>query len=118
VKDGINNAVVEGQKNAVNSEQGSKLAGHVRTVVPPGESFTVEVRFTPTALDAPFQDFDTVFTSRIAEADAFYSELHPASLGPDHQLVGRQAFAGLLWSKQYYHYDIWRWLKGDPTQPP
>lgn len=118
VKDGIHNAVVERQAAAVNHAQGSKLAGHAHAVVPAGGEFSVEVRFSPTSLAEPFADFDTVFKTRLAEADAFYAALHPATFGPDQELVGRQAFAGLLWSKQYYHYDVWRWLKGDPTQPP
>jgi hypothetical protein len=118
VKDGINNAVVCGKASEVNHNQGSKLAGHARAVVPAGGSFSVEVRFSPQPMAEPFADFDSVFKVRLAEADAFYNGTHPATFGPDQELVGRQAFAGLLWSKQYYHYDVWRWLKGDPTQPP
>jgi hypothetical protein len=117
VKDGINDFVVAGKKNAVNSKQGSKLAGRAKANVPAGGEFSVEVRFSPRELAKPFADFDTVFASRIAECDTFYGELHPETLGADEQRVGRQAFAGLLWSKQYYHYDVWRWLKGDPTEP-
>lgn len=118
VKDGVHRAVVEGQADAVNDKQGSKLAGHVRAVVPAGGKFSVEVRFSPRALSEPFTDFDATFAARIAECGAFYDELHPENFSDDQQLVGRQAFAGLLWSKQYYHYDVWRWLKGDPSQPP
>jgi hypothetical protein len=118
VKDGINDAVVDGKVDRVNNQSGSKLAGHARTTVPPGGTFAVEVRFSPQAMTDPFGDFDAVFTSRIAEADEFYEELHPEGLGEDEQMVARQAFGGLLWSKQYYHYDVYRWLKGDPTQPP
>ncbi|MEZ6069456.1 MAG: hypothetical protein R3C10_04100 [Pirellulales bacterium] len=118
MKDGINDAVVSGKTSAVNHEQGSKLAGHVHAVVASGESFSVEVRFSPEALDAPFADFDATFSARIAECGAFYDALHPPSLDDDRRTVGQRAFAGLLWSKQYYHYDVWRWLKGDPTQPP
>ena len=55
---------------------------------------------------------------RIAEADAFYNAVHPAQLTADERLVQRQAFAGLLWSKQFYNYDVFRWLSGDPTEPP
>ena len=118
VKDGINNYLVDGEKNAVNAEQGSKLAGHAHAVVPAGGTFSVEVRFSPAELTAPFADFDATFATRIDEANTFYNDLHPTGFGVDEQLVGRQAFAGLLWSKQYYHYDVWRWLKGDPSQPP
>jgi len=118
VKDGINNCVVDGQKGAVNAEQGSKLAGHAYALVPAGGQFSMEVRFSPTELAKPFADFDATFTTRIAETDQFYAALRPKEFTPDQELVGRQAFAGLMWSKQYYHYDVWRWLKGDPSQPP
>jgi hypothetical protein len=118
VKDGIHDFVVEKQASAVNHQQGSKLAAHAHTIVPAGGSFTIEVRFSPTELADPFADYDATFAARISEADEFYEKLHPPKFGADQQLVGRQAFAGLLWSKQYYHYDVWRWLKGDPTQPP
>lgn len=118
VKDGIGRAVVEGQADAVNSKQGSKLAGHAHAIVPAGGQFSVEIRFSPQPLAKPFADFDATFAARIAECGAFYDELHPKNFSDDQQLVGQQAFAGLLWSKQYYHYDVWRWLKGDPTQPP
>ncbi|QDT64948.1 MGH1-like glycoside hydrolase domain-containing protein [Calycomorphotria hydatis] len=118
VKDGINDAIVTGDRSSVNHEQGSKMAGYAHAVVPSGESFTVEVRLSPKSLVTPFEDFDSVFAARIAECNQFYEALHPPTLDADQQHVGRQAFAGLLWSKQYYHYDVWRWLKGDPTQPP
>jgi hypothetical protein len=118
VKDGVHRAVVEGQAGTCNGQQGSKLAGHAHAVVPAGDKFSVEVRFSPRSLSQPFADFDTTFAARIAECGAFYDALHPENFSADQQLVGRQAFAGLLWSKQFYHYDVWRWLNGDPSQPP
>lgn len=117
VKDGINDYVVDGRRDTVNLQQGSKLAGHTRAVVPAGGQFSVEIRLSPTRLNKPFGDFAAVFTARRAEADAFYATLHPPTMTDDQQLVARQAFAGLLWSKQYYHYNVYQWLKGDPTQP-
>ena len=117
VKDGINDAVVDGLRNRANAHQGSKLAGHVKAMVAPGASFTVEVRFSAASRDNPFGDFDATFNLRIAEADEFYNALHPAQLSADERLVQRQAFAGLLWSKQFYNYDVFRWLSGDPTEP-
>src|SRR5207244_3606666 len=98
--------------------QGSKLAGHARAVVAPGASFVVEVRFRPEPHDDPFGDFEATLARRIAEADALYAALHPATLSADERLVQRQALAGLLWSEQFYHYDVYRWLRGDPAQPP
>ncbi len=117
VKDGINDAVVSGVATAVNAQQGSKAAGHAQAVVPPGGAFTVQVRFTDRQQSDPFAGFDSVFDARRAEADEFYAALAPAGLSADAALVLRQGFAGLLWSKQYYHYDVWRWLMGDRSEP-
>jgi hypothetical protein len=117
VKDGINDAVVNGLADRAGREQGSKLAGHARATVAPGASFTVDVRFCAEPRSDPFADFEAVLSRRLAEADAFYASLHPATLGADARLVQRQALAGLLWSKQFYHYDVYRWLLGDPPQP-
>ena len=117
VKDGINEAVVHGSQDRVNPQQGSKLAGHANAVVAPRGSFIVEVRFTAEPQADPFGDFDGIFTTRITETDEFYEVLHPVQLSADERLVQRQAFAGLLWSKQFYHYDVFRWLSGDPTEP-
>jgi hypothetical protein len=118
VKDGIHDAVVRGLHGRVNGQQGSKLAGHVRAVVAPGAPFTVQIRFSQKLQKDPFRDFDTTFASRVAEADAFHAAVQPAKLSADERLVMRQAFTGLLWSKQFYHYDVYRWLLGDPAQPP
>ena len=118
VKDGINDAVVHGKHDGVNAQQGSKLAGHTHAVVPPGGKYTVEVRFRAEPHTEPFADFDAVLSARAAEADVYYAAVQPANIHPDEQLIVRQAFAGLLWSKQYYHYDVYRWLTGDETQPP
>ncbi len=119
VKDGINDAVVNGSPDSVNSHQGSKLAAHGKAVVAPGGTFTVETRFTaePPENPDPFADFDDIFNKRIAEADEFYHAVHPAQLTADERLVQRQAFAGLLWSKQIYNYDVVHWLSGDPSGP-
>jgi hypothetical protein len=119
VKDAFHEAVVHGRNEAVNPAQtGTKAAAHFQAVVPPGESFTVRVRFSDRSPEEPFADFDAVFSQRMAEADAFYAALQPASLDDDQRLVQRQALAGLLWSKQFYHYNIDLWLKGDPAGPP
>lgn len=117
VKDSFHDYVVFGNRDGINDEEGSKLAGYARAVVPAGGSFSVDVRFAPTQLATPFSDFDSILTARRSEADTFYDVLHPSAMTADQQLVARQAFAGLLWSKQYYHYNVYLWLKGDPTQP-
>ncbi len=83
VKDGIHDAVVGGNPQAVNRKQGSKMAGHAKANVPAGGKFTVDVRFSPQSLAEPFADFDVVLADRVAEADAFYKALQPAALGAD-----------------------------------
>jgi Mannosylglycerate hydrolase MGH1-like glycoside hydrolase domain len=118
VKDGIHDAVVGGLTDRVRRDQGSKLAGHASAVVEPGRSFTVRVRLCAEPQDEPFRGFDATVDRRKAEADEFYGALHPTSLDADERLVQRQALAGLLWSKQFYHYDVFLWLRGDPAQPP
>ncbi len=118
VKDGINDAVVAGKHERVNPNQvGSKVAAHFQATVPPGESVTVRVRFADSSHATPFADFDAVFEQRQREADEFYTAVQPPDLEPDERLIQRQAFAGLLWSKQYYHYSVELWLKGDPVGP-
>lgn len=116
-KDGIDAFVVHGKEDAVSPTEGSKAAALVNATVPPGESLTVTVRFAPAELALPFDDADEVIATRKAEADAFYSAMATPTLTEDERLVQRQALAGLLWCKQYYHYSVRRWLQGDPGQP-
>ena len=117
-KDGIGEYVVNGRTDAVGREAGSKVAAHVSATVAAGASITVTVRFAPADLRLPFDDADAVLAARRSEADEFYGELANPVLSDDERLVQRQALAGLLWCKQYYHYEVRRWLQGDPTQPP
>jgi len=116
-KDGIDDYLVRGHLDAVNRHEGSKMAALIDATVDPGESFTVTVRFGTASLELPFDDSDAVLASRRAEADAFYAHLAPSGLGADERLVQRQALAGLLWCKQFYHYGVRRWLRGDPGMP-
>lgn len=119
VKDGINEAIVHGRTDRVNpAARGSKVAAHAQAIVPPGATFSVQVRLTNVALERPFADFDLVFAQRRSEADEFYAALARPGLSDDEKLVQRQALAGLTWSKQFYHYSVVRWLDGDPGQPP
>lgn len=119
VKDGIHRAVVNGDLSAVNPAGiGSKAAAHFSRIVPAGESFEVHIRFSNQPHTEPFVNFAATFTQRIAEADEFYATVHPPTLSTDERAVQRQAFAGLLWSKQFYHYSLDLWLNGDPGQPP
>jgi len=118
VKDGINDAVVHGRADAVARDgAGTKVAAHYERRIAPGATATVWLRLSAARHAAPFADAAAIMAERQAEADAFYAAF-AAGLDEDARRVQRQAFAGLLWSKQFYHYDIDRWLNGDPGQPP
>ena len=101
---------------------GTKAAARYARTVGAGETITLELRLACAArrasLEAPFAGFDAVFEKRREEADEFYAAVLPPRLSSDARLVARQAFAGMLWSKQYYHYVVSDWLEGDPKQPP
>ncbi|MGH9351553.1 MAG: MGH1-like glycoside hydrolase domain-containing protein, partial [Terriglobia bacterium] len=125
VKDAFHNYVVHGEQNAVNPTlAGTKAAADYAFEVEPGKSICVRARLTDQAMDQTpaksifGQEFDGVFNARIAEADEFYSHRIAKNAGDDSRSVQRQAFAGLLWNKQFYHYDVNTWLEGDPSTPP
>ncbi len=118
-KDSINAAVVHGESSQINPERrGTKAAAHFQTIIQPGESYSIQVRFSDKEQDKAFDDFDRVFAQRIHEADEFYAEIQNPDLTEDEQNVQRQAFAGLMWGKQFYHYGVEQWLNGDPSSPP
>ena len=123
VKDGIGDYVVGGVREAVNPEgRGTKAAARYVLTIPPGGERVVRLRFTeepPSSVDEAFGgDFERTFEARRREADEFYASVIPAHLSEDARGVMRQAFAGLLWSKQFYHYVVKQWLDGDPALPP
>ena len=119
VKDAFHDYVVNGVRAAVNpAETGTKCAARYRTTIAPGGEAVWQLRLTDTQLSDPFdQAFAETFDARAAEAHEFYAGVIPDQLSEDASRVMRQAFAGLLWSKQFYHYDVRMWLKGDPAQP-
>ncbi len=122
VKDGFHRYVIHEQTEAVNPEQmGTKACAHYIYDIPAQGSQVIRLRLThaqsPHFHTLNFNDFDAVMQQRKQEADAFYATITPAKLSPDDQLIQRQAFAGMLWSKQYYRYDMETWLKGDPAMP-
>ena len=127
VKDAFHGAVVgdagsahaDGSHRAATNpaRHGTKAAAHYKLLIGPGETVELRVRMTARSLDAPFFDFTSILDRRIAEADEFYAAEMPRELTLDEQHVYRQAMAGLLWSKQYYGYDLDRWLRGDPKTP-
>jgi hypothetical protein len=121
VKDGINDYVVHGNPEAVNPVRvGTKATAHYHLTLEPGESRTVLLRLRDApATGSPFgRAFVELFRQRLHEADEFYATVIPARLSDDARLVMRQALAGLLWSKQFYHYEVQQWLAGDPAGPP
>ncbi len=119
-KDGINDFVVQGVTAAVNAAgTGTKAAAHYVLDVPAGGEQVVRVRMSPRPAAADtFADFQTVLDTRRAEADAFYATVIPDHLSDDERHVMRQALGGLLWTKQFYYYDVRAWRAGDPAQPP
>jgi len=117
-KDGLHDYLVGGHKNAVSSHKGTKAAGIYRRTVAAGASTTIRVRLSlGPPKPAAFADFEQIVELRKSEADAFYAELQRNVLDEDLRRIQRQAFAGVLWSKQYFHYDVTEWLEGDPAQP-
>ncbi len=123
VKDGINDAIVSDHSAAVNpARTGTKAAASYALVLEPGASTTVRLRLTD-AMPADVSqsvvgaDFNDVLEMRRTEANEFYAGIVPADVSPDSADVMRQALAGLLWSKQFYHYVVKEWLEGDPAQP-
>ena len=125
-KDGINEWVVNRNEAAVNPEKtGTKAAAHYALEIGAGQSATLKMRLTDREFAGGgeqsakniFKDFDEIFSLRKKEADDFYASIIPDDLSGDARNVMRQAFAGMIWSKQYYHYEIKGWLDGDPNQP-
>jgi hypothetical protein len=117
-KDGIHNYLVNSQERAVNpARTGTKAAAHYTLTLAAGATQQVRLRLGPAGLAEPFAGFEETIEQRRAEADAFYAEIQHDIADPDARNVQRQAFAGMLWSKQYYNYNVPRWLVGDPGQP-
>jgi hypothetical protein len=116
----IGHYVIRGERSAVNPERrGTKASAHCIVSLPAGASSVFECRLSDAQLVNPFgPDFGETIALRAKEADEFYSTVAPSELSEDARAVMRQAFAGLLWSKQYYHYVVRDWLTGDPTPPP
>ncbi|MBV9093208.1 MAG: hypothetical protein JO132_04945, partial [Streptosporangiaceae bacterium] len=119
VKDAFHEYLIRGRQDAVKAaEEGTKAAALYARTVGAGETATIRLRLAKGGSAAPFADFDAVFAQRQREADEFYADVQPEGLTEDLRRVQRQAFAGMLWSKQFYHYDITHWLEGDPGEPP
>jgi hypothetical protein len=121
VKDGINDYIVHGRREAVNPNlEGTKAAAHYKLQIAAGSAATLRLRFTDQKPSARVfdQSFDATFEQRLSEANAFYASRAPQDISDELRNVQRQAFAGMIWTKQFYHYDARTWLEGDPASPP
>src|ERR1700722_3762750 len=120
-KDGIGTHVISGEATVNPAKSGTKCSAWYKLTVAPGQTEEIRLRLRPAAAplvpDLLGADFDRVVAQRTAEADEFYAERTPPAASADEALVMRQAFAGMLWSKQLFYYDVERWLDGDPAQP-
>ena len=118
VKDAFHRAIVDGEAGATSPEPvGSKVGAPFRLLLAPGASATVSVRFADGAHADPFDVLDETLAARRADCDAFYAALLPADLDEESRAIQRAAYAGLLWTKQFFHYSVKLWLDGDPTEP-
>jgi hypothetical protein len=121
VKDAFHKLLIHGDEDAVSPlPMGTRTAAHFKFTVAPGASVVVRCRLHPVTQSNGVEgldDFDTVFAQRIAECDEFYNQIIPKALSPEEYLICRQGYAGLLWTKQFYHYVIEDWLKGDRDGP-
>jgi hypothetical protein len=118
VKDAFHACVVNGNRGAVNpANEGTKACAHYSAEVPAGGSVTFRLRLEDQMPKDPFRDFDDIFAARVVDADEFYHRITPANLSEDEKRVHRQALAGMLWSKQYYYFDLDRWLIEHRSHP-
>ena len=122
VKDAFHDYVIAGKKEAVSPQSiGTKAAARYHRTVPEGATIRLQLRLALVAdqhvLEDPFADFEASLKQRKEEADEFYDVVLPPQLSDDARMIARQSFAGMLWSKQYYHYVVTDWLNGDPSEP-
>lgn len=114
-KDGINDFLVHGNHNTVNPDKnGTKASFFIDTELEAGESKSFDFRLSPHDMENAFFDFDYIFNLRKNEAEDFYGEIQCDIRNEEEKNIQRQAFAGLLWNKQFYNYNVSKWLKGDP----
>ncbi len=118
VKDAFHRHIILGEHGAVNpQQQGSKCGAWHRLRVEPGESAKIDLVLTADPLQRPFAEMEKTLALRRSEADIFYDEILPEGGTEDHRIM-RQAQAGMIWNKQFFHYDVQRWLAGDQSAPP
>jgi hypothetical protein len=118
-KDGFHDWVVRGRRHAVNpGRTGTKAAFYYSLLIPAHGSARVRLRLTNAPAPEPFHEYEDILERRRRDADEFYAELQADLPDADARNVQRQALAGMIWNKQFYCYNVWEWLQGDPAQPP
>lgn len=118
-KDAFHEAIVNGnERSCAAKASGTKASIEYVAELDAGESWTIRFRLRREPAAKPFADFARLFQDRMREADAFYTSVHHSAMGDDERLVQRQAYAGMIWSKQFFYFDASQWLTGDPAQPP
>lgn len=118
-KDGINDFIIQGKRDALNAvHTGTKAAFEKELIIAGGSSQTLRLRLSSKRHTNFFKNFDSIFQARIEEADAFYQEMQQGIRSKDKCAIQRQALAGMLWSKQFYYFDVAKWIDGDSNQPP
>lgn len=118
VKDGINNYIVDKAATINPDRNGTKAAIWLKENILPGESTSFHFRLSKKQLEDPWVDFDLIFEERQSETDHFYDKLTPKKLSPAHKTLLRSAASGLLWTKQFYYLDVYKWLNGEPDETP
>jgi hypothetical protein len=117
-KDGINNYILHGANSVNPGQSGTKAAFHFKKIIGAGETETFRLRLSISELNKPFEEFDKIFSTRIEEANIFYAEKQGNLPTEELKSIQRQAYAGMIWCKQYYYYNVNKWLNGDPAGPP
>lgn len=115
VKDGINDHVVNGKPTVNPGKTGSKMAVWHTMKLKAGQEKSIKVRLSKNKLDNPWGDYDVVFNQRIEECEAFYDTVLQNRLPKEQIAIAKSAFSGLLWTKQFYYYDVFKWLFGEPS---
>jgi len=118
VKDAFHRHIIEGEDCVNPAQEGTKACLHYTRTIPAGEHITIRLRLTPEALADPLADVDKIIAERLADANEFYEDIHPEKASEDERRIQRQAFAGLMWVKQNYIFDVARWLDGDNEDHP
>jgi hypothetical protein len=118
VKDGFHRHIVNGEDTVNPEKTGTKSGFHIKRRVKGGQSTVIILRLTNAELKDPLADVEKIVKGNLAEADAFYAEIHPPKASADEKMIQRQAFAGMMWSKQNYIFDVDLWLAGDNSKSP